>query len=152
MSVHLSPRYRYVTLVSRYPSLTAVNWSLHECPIKFNIDCIRFGHFASKCDISHPLTWAGGGARLFCHHQFLGWILSQIFLHTVLRCARFACVRAPLETNTIVICGTCFSGGWFTPSSPPPDAGQRTAKMDCQRWCWGWWKTIRKLTTRHKVF
>lgn len=37
MSVQLSPPYSYVTRVSRYPFLTAVNLSLHECPIKTQI-------------------------------------------------------------------------------------------------------------------
>ena len=78
-------------------SIMIITWMSYQ-----NTDCIRFEHFASKCDISHPLTWVGGGMRLVCHHPFHGWIFSQILLHMVLRCARFARVRARARKLTLL--------------------------------------------------
>ena len=50
---HLSPRYGQLILVSRYPILTAINWSQHWCPICVHYQFPCALELARKYEIEH---------------------------------------------------------------------------------------------------
>ena len=79
MGRHLSPRYGQVMLVSRYPVLTAVNWSQHLCAIcvQYQFPCAP--KLARECEVEHwcrPLWCGGTGGRctVMWLPNFLGWV------------------------------------------------------------------------------
>ena len=73
-----SPRYSHVKLVSRYPVLTAVNWSRHWCAI-----CVQYQYSyapkrARRCEIEHrfiiPEVLKDGRCTVSWLPNFLGWV------------------------------------------------------------------------------
>lgn len=103
-------------LVSGYSISTAVNWPLNPDGI-----CLRLQ--ASKCDISHLLTWM---RWTFCHNwNILGCIDNQVLLPMVLHCTcersavcllsfslvckKWILLTSDLSNLTLQFCqGTCF--------------------------------------------
>ena len=94
MAPHLSPRYGQVILVSRYPVLTAVNWSQHWCAICEQYQSSCAPKLARKCEIEHWLPFGADGRFLGreCGRcavtwspNFLGWVVYFIFLPMLLR-------------------------------------------------------------------
>ena len=67
MGQHLSPRYGQVILVSRYPVLTAVNWSQHWCAICAQYQSSCAPTLARKCDIEHCFCCGADGRAVYCH-------------------------------------------------------------------------------------
>ena len=67
MGQHLSPRYSQVILISRYPDLTAVNWSQHWCAIcvQYQFSCTP--KLARKCEIEHWLPCGADGRVVYSH-------------------------------------------------------------------------------------
>ena len=80
MGCHLSSRYGQVILVSKYPVLTAVNWSQHGCAISIRL---HLGSQSSKkvWDITLVSLWSGravvrwdGWCTVTWLPKFLVWI------------------------------------------------------------------------------
>ena len=94
MGRHLSPRYGQVILVSRYPVLTAVNWSQHWCTM-----CVQYqSSCASKlARVTLVALWCGrtgGRCTVTWLPNFLGWV--DLLTHGALL-ARFTHRAPPLS-------------------------------------------------------
>ena len=76
MGQHLSLQYGQVILVSRYPVLTAVNWSQHWCPkwVYYQFSCAP--KLARKYEIKHwlPVVRKDGRCTVTWLPNFLGWV------------------------------------------------------------------------------
>ena len=67
MGRHLIPRYGQVILDSRYPILTAVNWSQHWCAICAEYQFSYAPKRARKCEIEHWFPCGADGRAVYGH-------------------------------------------------------------------------------------
>ena len=67
MGRNLNPRYGQVILVSRYPVLTAVNWSQHWCATCGQYEFSYAPKRATKCEIEHWFPCGADGQAVYDH-------------------------------------------------------------------------------------
>ena len=110
---------------------------------------VLWTHFASKCDISHPLTWVGGGMRLFCHHKISYMHIWPNFLSYGAPLRAFRSRESSARKLTL-LWSLCFrrlvhsvvAPAWCRSANCHDGLSKMMLRLV---------KNIRKLTTRHKL-